>query len=88
MRKRKGFVLRQVCGENIIISEGIENIDFSKLISMNSSSVYLWEALGDSDFDYNDIANLLIKEYDIDMDTAIKDAQILIGKWLDAQIIE
>lgn len=88
MRKRKGFVLRQVCGENIIISEGIENIDFSKLISMNSSSAYLWETLGDSDFDHNDIANMLIKEYDIDMDTAIKDAKILIGKWLDAQIIE
>lgn len=41
MKKKSGFVLRQVCGENIIVAEGKENIDFSSIIAMNESSAYL-----------------------------------------------
>ena len=43
MKIKKGFVLRNVCGENIIVAEGKENIDFTKIISMNESSAYLWK---------------------------------------------
>ena len=42
MKTKKGFNLRQVCGENVIVAEGVENIDFSSIISMNESSAYLW----------------------------------------------
>ena len=43
MRTKKGFKLREVCGEKILLAEGVENIDFSDIISMNASSAYLWE---------------------------------------------
>ena len=32
MNTKKGFRLRTVCGENIIVAEGIENIDFSRIV--------------------------------------------------------
>ena len=35
MKAKKGFNLRNVCGEQIIVAEGKENIDFSNIISMN-----------------------------------------------------
>ena len=35
MRIKKGFVLRDVCGEKIVVAEGKENIDFTKIINMN-----------------------------------------------------
>lgn len=88
MRKKKGFTLRKVCGENIIISEGIENIDFSKLISMNESAAFLWNSIDSADFNIKDIANLLISEYQIDEKVAEEDAKKILDKWLDAQIIE
>lgn len=89
MKKKKGFKLRKVCGENIIISEGIENIDFSKLISMNESAAFLWNSIGDDeDFNSTDIANLLISEYQIDYKTAEEDAKKILTKWLNSQIIE
>ena len=47
MRKKPGFNLRDVCGEQIVVAEGKENIDFSNIISMNETSAFLWEALGD-----------------------------------------
>ena len=35
MKQKKGFVLRTVCGENVIVGEGLETVNFGKLISLN-----------------------------------------------------
>ena len=43
MKAKPGFNLRNVCGEQIIVAEGKENIDFSNIISMNESAAYLWK---------------------------------------------
>ena len=45
MKIKKGFVLKDICGESIIVAEGKENIDFTKIISMNESSAFLWESV-------------------------------------------
>ena len=50
MRTKNGFNLRTVCGENIIVAEGKENIDFSNIISMNESSAYLWKEIAGREF--------------------------------------
>ena len=33
MRLKKGFVLREVCGERVITGEGLEAINFGKLLA-------------------------------------------------------
>ncbi len=88
MRQKKGFNLRNICGENIIVAEGIENIDFSNIISMNESSAYLWKNLEAKDFSVDDMAKLLTEEYEIDYDTALEDCKELAALWLNAEIIE
>ena len=60
MKTKKGFKLRTVCGENIIVAEGIENVDFSRIISMNETSAYLWKNIQGIDFDENTLAGLLL----------------------------
>ena len=88
MKIKKGFRLRTICGENVIVAEGIENIDFSKIISMNESSGYLWKSVGDNPFTTEDLANLLCEEYEVDKATALDDAKAVAGQWLEAGIIE
>ena len=51
MKTKRGFRLRNICGENIIVAEGIDNIDFSRIISMNESSAYLWQKVEGKEFD-------------------------------------
>ncbi len=80
--------MRKVCGENVIVAEGIENIDFSKIISLNESAAYLWTNLTDRTFIVDDIAKLLLDEYDVDEKTATADAKETVHKWLEAGIIE
>jgi hypothetical protein len=45
MKTKDGFVLREMCGENIITGEGLEHINFNKLISLNSTAAFLWKAV-------------------------------------------
>ena len=43
MKQKKGFVLREVCGEKVIVAEGLETINFGKLISLNETAALLWK---------------------------------------------
>ena len=88
MKTKKGFNLRQVCGENVIVAEGAENIDFSSIISMNESSAYLWNSIQGKEFGKNNLVELLTQEYDVDADTAAKDVEALVAQWMKAGIIE
>ena len=88
MKTKKGFNLRQVCGENVIVAEGAENIDFSSIISMNESSAYLWNSIQGKEFDKNNLVELLTQEYEVYADTAAKDVEALVAQWMKAGIIE
>ena len=88
MKAKTGFNLRNVCGEQVIVAEGRENIDFSNIISMNETSAYLWNAIQGKDFTVDDLVKLLTQEYDVDEQTARKDAQALAIPGLAAGICE
>lgn len=88
MKTKKGFNLRSVTGENIIVADGIENIDFSRIISMNESAAYLWKNVQGTDFDAETLTKLLLEEYDVDEATARNDAKQIITQWQEAGIIE
>lgn len=89
MKAKKGFNLRQVCGEYIIVAEGDENIDFSNIISMNESSAFLWKEIKDMEsFNIDYLVNKMTEEYEIDVDTARRDIATLVAEWGQSGIIE
>lgn len=87
MKKIKGFTLRRLGTEAMIVAESLDLIDFDKLVSLNDSATYVWESLPDTDFDTDTIARLLTDRYDVDEATARKDAQELADTWHNAGII-
>ena len=58
--------MRTICGENIVIAHGIENIDFSRIITLNASAADVWNAVVGKDFEIADIVSMLLEEYDVD----------------------
>lgn len=94
MKVKPGFRLTDVCGTNILVAEGKENIDFSNIISMNDSSKLLWDSIQNKDFTVEDLAKILVDNYQIDDKTplpykqALKDAQELAEQWKKSGIIE
>ncbi len=88
MKIKEGFILREMCGENIVAAEGLENINFNKLISLNESAAYLWNELQGKEFSIEEMAELLIVRYGIDKELALKDSANLYEAWKNAGIAE
>lgn len=88
MKTKDGFILREMCGENIITGEGLEHINFNKLISLNATAAFLWNAVVGKEFTVEDMAQLLVEEYGIDMELALKDSAALCESWIQAGIAE
>lgn len=88
MKIKEGFRLRDVCGEKVIIAEGLENLDFSKLINLNESAAYLWESLCDKDFTAETMAELLCAEYEVEPAAALDDSRKLLEEWMKQGLVE
>lgn len=87
MKIKEGFELRTICGENIIISHGVENINFVKVISLNESAAHIWNQVCQRDFTLDDMVSALMSEYETDAETAKTDCQNLIDEWTDIGLV-
>ena len=79
--------MRQLGTEAVIVAERREMIDFDRLVSLNSSAAYIWEATGDKEFDAESMAELLTRRYEVDKATARRDAAELLEVWRGAGIV-
>ena len=88
MKIIEGFRLREVMGQFTIVGEGIGQINFSKLITLNSPAAYLWKSVEGKEFTTETLADLLVQRYGIDTGRARQDAAALVEEWLTNQLIE
>lgn len=83
-----GFRLRDVMGQATVIGEGVNQVNFNKLITLNSSAAFLWKAIEGKEFDVETLKSLLIDEYGIDAQLAEKDAESIAKQWSEAGLVE
>lgn len=88
MKIKEGFELRAICGENIIISHGVQNIDFTKIISLNDSAADVWKAVIGKDFTVEDMVKVILDNYEIDEATAQNDCSALLKDWKEVGLVE
>jgi hypothetical protein len=89
MKRKEGFVLRTVCGEKVIVGEGLGAIDFGKLVSLNDTAAWIWEKAGElGEFDTDALANALCEAYEVDVATAHADVEALLKQWKELGIVE
>jgi hypothetical protein len=89
MKIKKGFVLRQVCGENVIVGEGLEAINFGKLLSLNETAAWLWQQAAEmGDFTIDSLVVKLLDEYDVTEDVARNDVSNIVNEWLKVEVVE
>lgn len=88
MRIKEGFVLRSIGDTYMVVGEGLAQIDFNKIISLNSTAAYLWNAVQGKEFEAADVKDLLLAQYDVDEDTAARDAEALVYKWDKAGLLD
>jgi hypothetical protein len=88
MKLVEGFRLRDVMGQATVIGEGVGQVNFNKLITLNESAAYLWESVAGKEFDIDTLSALLIERYSIDEALAQKDAEAIATKWVEIGLAE
>ena len=89
MKIKKGFVLRTVCGENVIVGEGLDAINFGRMLCLNETAAWLWkQAVEQGDFTADSLAKALCNEYDVSPDQALADVKETISQWTELKVIE
>lgn len=88
MKLKSGFTLREIVGENVLVAEGVENINFDKMIVLNDTAKFLWENLQNKDFTVEDATALLTENYDVDGAKARDDVEKLMAQFKEAGILE
>lgn len=87
MKLKEGFLLRQVAGENVVISVGAA-VDLNGMITLNNTGCTLWKCL-EQDVQMSDLTAALLAEYEVDEQTAqaaairfvekLKELDLLVG---------
>lgn len=89
MKLKKGFVLREVCSEQVIMGEGLGAIDFGRLLCLNETAAWLWkQAIEMGDFTFDSLASKLSEEYDVTTAEALADVQGIVSEWQEAGVVE
>jgi hypothetical protein len=89
MKQKNGFVLRDVCGDKVIVGEGLGAVDFGKLVALNETATFLWnQAAAQGDFTVDSLTAALCGEYDVDESRARVDVERILAEWQKVGVIE
>lgn len=89
MRLKSGFVLRDVCGEKVIMGEGLGALDFGRLLCLNETAAWLWSKASEmGEFTVDALAEALCEDYDVSLDQAKTDVAAIVAEWQKVNVIE
>ncbi len=87
MKIRKGFVLREVAGRQVVIATGDAAKNFNGIIKLNESAVMLWKMI-ENGADEEALAQKIIEIYEVDEATAYNDVSMFVTKLKGAGIVD
>ncbi len=87
MKIRKGFVLREVAGRQVVIATGDAAKNFNGIIKLNESAVMLWRLI-EKGADEEALVQKIIETYEVDEATAYNDVSMFITKLKGAGIVD
>ena len=89
MKIKNGLELQNVCGEHILVPAGIENVDYSRIISLNPTAAFLWEKINAmEEFTIEDMVSSLLEEYEVEEEIAREDCNLIVERWAEMELIE
>lgn len=87
MRIAKEFILRDIAGECVLVPTGATTQEFNGLITMSETAKFIWENIEKVD-SLEEMVQKILDEYEIDEETAKKDAVGFISQLLANGFVE
>ena len=88
MNIKKGFELRDVCGEKVIIASGLENLDFTKLISVNETGADIWNLLLEGASSEEDLIAKFLDLYEGDEEQMRREVSAFLKELAEIGVLE
>lgn len=85
MKIKEGFVLRNICGDYVVIAVGKQTLDFQGIIKLNETGAFLWEKL-QQDCTAEELLEAMQAEYAVDEATAREDIRAFIDSLQAAEL--
>lgn len=82
----KGFVLREIADDYIIIPTGKTVLEFNGLITVNEVSVSLWQML-QNEVTFEDLVQGILDEYDVGESVAREDIQEFLDTLIEGGVL-
>lgn len=77
MELKKGFVMRQVAGEYVVVNAGAD-VALNGVITLNATAAALWKRL-EEPAEMDDLTRTLLAEFDVDEATAVQAAESFVN---------
>ena len=87
MKIKKGFLMREVAGENVVIAVGEAAKSFKGMIRLNPTGASLWKLL-EKDTDEAAMLSAMLDAYETDKETAENDIRAFVGSIRAAGLLD
>ncbi len=86
MKVKDGFVVRNICGDHVVVAVGRQTLDFKGLIKLNETGAFLWQQL-QAERTADELLAALCHEYDVPGEVAKADLEAFIASLREAELL-
>ncbi len=87
MKIKENFVLRELCGNYVVVPVGAQTLDFKGMIKLNECGAFLWKNMADADVTEEELLQAMLLEYDVDEARAKADLEAFICSLKEADLL-
>ena len=86
MKYNESYVVKNLADEIVLVHQDEYNVDCSKIITLNEVALFIIDKIKEG-FSDTQIIEELLKEYDVDEETATNDVETFINKLIELGIV-
>ena len=80
MKINDNLKVRTVAGENIVMMQGVDGTDMTRVVALNESALLLFNRLSGREFEVDDVVRVLTDAYEVNEADARKDAEAWVAE--------
>ena len=88
MKIKQEYKVREIAGENVVIMQGRQGADLTQIVTLNASALVLWNALSGKEFTVAEAAEVLVQNFEVESDAALRDATAWVERISECGLIE
>lgn len=87
MKIKSDYLLRKIADSYVVVPVGKATVDFNGMINLNETGAFLWQQL-QKGADEETLLKAMLKEYEVDEETAAEGLVSFLNKLREADLLE